>query len=73
MDREIAKAGIRTGPPTGDEGSSGGGDDIANALWVAANTKKCPRCQTPIEKDEGCNHMRCEESPPLTLIYIVLM
>ena len=34
------------------------GDDIANALWVAANTKRCPRCNTPIEKDEGCNHMR---------------
>ncbi len=34
------------------------GDEIANALWVAANTKRCPRCSTPIEKDEGCNHMR---------------
>lgn len=34
------------------------GDDLANALWVAANTKRCPRCSTPIEKDEGCNHMR---------------
>ena len=33
------------------------GDEIANALWVAANTKPCPRCKTPIEKDEGCNHM----------------
>jgi ankyrin repeat/IBR domain-containing protein 1 len=32
--------------------------DLANALWVAANTKRCPRCSTPIEKDEGCNHMR---------------
>jgi hypothetical protein len=35
--------------------------DIANALWVAANTKKCPRCQTAIEKDEGCNHMNCRK------------
>ena len=26
--------------------------DVANAMWVAANTKKCPRCQTPIEKNE---------------------
>ena len=34
------------------------GDDLANALWVAANTKRCPRCSTAIEKDEGCNHMR---------------
>jgi hypothetical protein len=37
---------------------NGTADDIANALWVAANTKRCPRCGTAIEKDEGCNHMR---------------
>ena len=36
----------------------GSADEIANALWVAANTKRCPRCGTAIEKDEGCNHMR---------------
>ena len=35
--------------------------DIANALWLAANCKRCPRCQTPIEKDEGCNHMSCRK------------
>ena len=34
---------------------------MANALWVAANTKKCPRCSTAIEKDEGCNHMSCRK------------
>jgi hypothetical protein len=39
------------------DGKVASGDDIANALWVAANTKRCPRCSTPIEKDEGCNHM----------------
>jgi ankyrin repeat/IBR domain-containing protein 1 len=33
-------------------------DDVANAIWVATYTKKCPQCQSPIEKDEGCNHMR---------------
>lgn len=42
-------------------GASGNGDDIATALWVTANTKKCPRCTTPIEKDEGCNHMNCRK------------
>lgn len=36
-------------------------DEIANALWVAANTKRCPRCSTAIEKDEGCNHMNCRK------------
>mmetsp|Transcript_32887 Transcript_32887/g.47510 ORF Transcript_32887/g.47510 Transcript_32887/m.47510 type:complete len:1304 (-) Transcript_32887:148-4059(-) len=42
-------------------GSETSGDDLANALWVAANTKRCPRCNTPIEKDEGCNHMSCRK------------
>eukprot|EP00607_Mallomonas_marina_P001795 CAMPEP_0182439052 /NCGR_PEP_ID=MMETSP1167-20130531/86187_1 /TAXON_ID=2988 /ORGANISM="Mallomonas Sp, Strain CCMP3275" /LENGTH=237 /DNA_ID=CAMNT_0024632639 /DNA_START=389 /DNA_END=1099 /DNA_ORIENTATION=+ len=37
------------------------GDDVANQMWVAANTKKCPRCQTHIEKNEGCNHMSCRK------------
>lgn len=35
--------------------------DVATALWVQANTKKCPKCKTPIEKDEGCNHMTCKK------------
>jgi IBR domain, a half RING-finger domain len=37
------------------------GEHLANALWVAANTKKCPRCSAAIEKDEGCNHMSCRK------------
>ena len=37
------------------------GEYLANALWVAANTKKCPRCSAAIEKDEGCNHMSCRK------------
>lgn len=41
------------------EGSDKDGNEIANALWVAANTKRCPKCELPIEKNEGCNHMSC--------------
>ena len=37
------------------------GNDLANALWLKANTKKCPRCSALIEKDEGCNHMTCRK------------
>ena len=32
-----------------------------NALWFTANTKICPnaKCGVPIEKNQGCNHMKC--------------
>jgi len=47
------------------EGEGGGTkvnvEEIANALWITANTKRCPRCGTAIEKDEGCNHMSCRK------------
>ncbi|CAG0924221.1 unnamed protein product, partial [Notodromas monacha] len=28
--------------------------------WIATNTKECPRCHVPIEKDGGCNHVMCK-------------
>jgi hypothetical protein len=31
-----------------------------NNVWLIANTKKCPKCFTNIEKNEGCNHMTCK-------------
>ncbi|XP_071094097.1 uncharacterized protein [Haliotis cracherodii] len=42
---------------------SGRDDEDSLDQWLAANsktTKKCPNCQTPIEKTEGCNHMHCK-------------
>ena len=38
----------------------GGTAELGNALWIAANTKKCPKCKTATEKNEGCNHMTCK-------------
>lgn len=32
---------------------------IAQKIWMKANTRPCPKCHAPIEKDEGCNHMIC--------------
>lgn len=29
--------------------------------WLAANTKPCPKCSFPIEKNGGCLHMRCHK------------
>lgn len=28
--------------------------------WILHKTKKCPNCQTDIEKNAGCNHMSCK-------------
>lgn len=30
-----------------------------NVTWIMANTKSCPGCKRPIEKNQGCNHMTC--------------
>jgi ariadne-1 len=27
--------------------------------WIESHAKKCPKCQNPIEKNGGCNHMTC--------------
>lgn len=32
---------------------------VANTLWLVTNSKSCPNCKSPIQKNEGCNHMKC--------------
>ena len=27
--------------------------------WIKSNTKPCPKCLTPIIRNNGCNHMTC--------------
>ncbi|XP_065834133.1 ankyrin repeat and IBR domain-containing protein 1-like isoform X2 [Oscarella lobularis] len=31
----------------------------AASLWLAKHTKLCPKCKSPIQKTEGCNHVSC--------------
>ncbi|KAI3433888.1 hypothetical protein D9Q98_003690 [Chlorella vulgaris] len=32
-----------------------------NLNWILANTKPCPKCTRPIEKNQGCMHMTCSQ------------
>ena len=34
-------------------------ENIADNNWMKVNTKKCPKCKVPIEKNHGCMHMTC--------------
>lgn len=33
--------------------------ESVNVKWLKANTKACPNCSVPIEKNQGCSHMTC--------------
>ncbi|KAF6159100.1 hypothetical protein GIB67_032717 [Kingdonia uniflora] len=32
-----------------------------NTNWILANSKPCPKCKRPIEKNSGCMHMTCSD------------
>lgn len=36
-------------------------NESETANWILANTKPCPRCSSRIEKNQGCNHMACQQ------------
>ena len=36
-----------------------GGINNSTDLWVKVNSKNCPKCKSPIEKNQGCMHMTC--------------
>ncbi|WFD30423.1 RBR-type E3 ubiquitin transferase [Malassezia sp. CBS 17886] len=36
-------------------------DDSETVNWISANTKACPKCDSTIEKNGGCNHMNCRK------------
>jgi ariadne-1 len=35
-------------------------DDSETYNWLVSNTKCCPKCNTSIEKNGGCNHITCK-------------
>jgi ariadne-1 len=36
-------------------------DDSETSNWISVNTKDCPKCNSAIEKNGGCNHMTCRK------------
>eukprot|EP00980_Cylindrotheca_fusiformis_P028729 scaffold22640_cov138-Cylindrotheca_fusiformis.AAC.10 len=34
-------------------------NELAQRMWIKANTRSCPQCGVLIEKNDGCNHMTC--------------
>ena len=38
------------------------GAESQSAGWIVAHTKKCPACGVRVEKNQGCNHMRCKNA-----------
>lgn len=36
-------------------------DEGGDATWIRVNTKLCPKCSNPIEKNGGCMHMTCRK------------
>ena len=35
-------------------------NELAQNMWLKANTRPCPHCKAPIEKNDGCNHVVCK-------------
>ncbi|XVF63939.1 hypothetical protein PTKIN_Ptkin09bG0126800 [Pterospermum kingtungense] len=34
-------------------------DESETVNWITTNTKPCPKCRKPVEKNGGCNHVSC--------------
>lgn len=34
-------------------------DESETVNWLTVNTKPCPKCRKPVEKNGGCNHVSC--------------
>jgi len=47
----------------------GGENTGLDESYVAAYSRPCPRCQSPIEKNHGCNHMTCKCGVSIQILF----
>ncbi|MGH7974306.1 MAG: hypothetical protein ACREBR_02175, partial [bacterium] len=64
IDKISVEMGLLIGRKDDEEGAGNADNsetfqDVAHRLWIKANTRPCPKCKAPIEKNDGCNHMIC--------------
>ena len=48
-------------------------NESETANWILANTKRCPKCNTRIEKNQGCNHMTCRQCKVRLILIITTL
>lgn len=37
-------------------------EEAKSLKWIQKETRRCPKCQVPIQKNKGCDHMTCKSA-----------
>jgi hypothetical protein len=45
-------------------------ENDASEAWVANNSRRCPGCKSPIQKNDGCDHMTCKVFSLIKAFYL---
>lgn len=48
-------------------------DESETKNWLTANTKPCPKCKNPVEKNGGCNLVVCRCGQVLCLLHMEMV
>lgn len=48
-------------------------DESETVNWITVNTKPCPKCHKPVEKNGGCNLVSCICGQPFWCVWIQIL